>query len=315
MASGVSLERVAGVFSGVGTMRRGVVWGGRLGVVEVIGVAGVNLGGAITSVDSAGEAVSAGLGGGTSRRGRAEGESNTEGVDISVAVVRAVGTGVGDAGLGIARGVGAAATEGIGLETATGVVRAVGAAAGDTGLEDATGLAPAVAAAGVMPVVLIGAGFTNVLGGASAGAAASAFIFARARSAAGRSVSAAQLFSTVASLMVSFTVCGRSTPGTLVIGGAEMTRTSPRTVAGTVVSEFACRSRRYRSIGCRLRERISSKFGPWLTTVVFAKVMLVTLVVPITIVILRSTGTTDCRMRRDPNSFSGTNAYWSGPIS
>ena len=39
-------------------------------------------------------------------------------------------------------------------------------------------------------------------------------------------------------------------------------------------------------MGRRLRERISSKFGPWLTTVVLENVMLVTLVVSITIVTL-----------------------------
>jgi hypothetical protein len=122
------------------------------------------------------------------------------------------------------------------------------------------GLALAGAGVGVAIVVEVlgGAGFTNLFGGASDGGATSAFIFARARSAAARSVSAAQLFSTVVWAMVSFTVCGRSTPWTLVIAGADITRTSPRTVGGAVVSELTRRSRRYRSIGCRLRERISS---------------------------------------------------------
>jgi hypothetical protein len=43
--------------------------------------------------------------------------------------------------------------------------------------------------------------------------------------------------------------------------------------------------------------------------------MLVTLVVSMTIVTLRSTGTTERWIRRDPNSLPGTNEYWSGPMS
>lgn len=256
-------------------MRRGVVCGARAGVGEVIGAAGVNSGVAMTGVDSAGGAVCAGEGlwGGVGLGGRTEGDAKTDGVDISVAVAWAVGTGLGNAGLGVARGLGDADIEGIGVEIATGVVRAVGAAVGDTGVgvarmigagvgdEIAAGDGVEIAlalAAGVVLEVLDGTGFTRVFEGASAGGVTSAFIFARARSAAGRSVSAAQLFSTVASVSFSFTVCGRSTPMTAVIAGADMTRTSPRTLGGSVVSELTCRSRRYRSIGCRLRERISS---------------------------------------------------------
>jgi len=44
-------------------------------------------------------------------------------------------------------------------------------------------------------------------------------------------------------------------------------------------------------------------------------VIFVTLVVSITIVTLRSTGTTDVFTRRDPNSFPGTKEYWSGLMS
>jgi hypothetical protein len=54
-----------------------------------------------------------------------------------------------------------------------------------------------IALAGALEV-LEGAGFTNVFEGASGGGVTSAFIFARARSAAERSVSTAQLFSTMA---------------------------------------------------------------------------------------------------------------------
>jgi hypothetical protein len=247
-------------------------------------------------------------------RGRTEGEATTGGVEIAGAISRAVAAGLGDAGMGgagVVIATGVARTVGTVVAAGLGVARAGGASAG------VAAEVPAGAAAGVAMVgaVLGGAGFTNVFGGASRGGATSAFIFSRARSAAARSVSGAQLFSTEVWAIVSLTVCGRSTPLTLVIAGADITRTSPRTVGKAVVSELIWRSRRYRSIGCRLRERISSKFGPWLTTVVFAKVMLVTLVVSITMVILRSTGTTDWRMRREPNSFSGTNEYWSGPIS
>jgi hypothetical protein len=202
----------------------------------------------------------------------------TDGVDIAGSVACAVGTGLGNAGLGVARGLGDADIKDCGVEIATGVVRAVGAAVGDIGVgvvrvigaavgeeivaEEGvvTGPAPFAGAVadGVLLEVLAGAGFANVFEGASGGGVTSAFIFARARSAAGRSVSAAQLFSTVASVSFSFTVCGRSTPMTAVIAGADMTRTSPRTLGGSVASEFTCRSRRYRSMGCWLRERISS---------------------------------------------------------
>ncbi len=59
-------------------------------------------------------------------------------------------------------------------------------------------LAGAAVAVAIVLEVLDGTGFTNVFEGASGGGVTSAFIFARARSAAERSVSAAQLFSTVA---------------------------------------------------------------------------------------------------------------------
>jgi hypothetical protein len=189
-----------------------------------------------------------------------------------------------DAGLAVARGVGEAKTGGVGLEctvetgvgaeTLAGVVRAIGsdAGVGETGGAGiVTGLALAAAAGGVAvgPEGPEGSAFTNVFEGASGGGVDSAFIFARARSAAGRSVSADQLFSTLVSAMVSCTVCGRFTPGMVTSAGADITKTSPRTDGGAAVSALSWRSRRYRSMGRRLRERISSKFGPWFTTVVF----------------------------------------------
>ena len=146
-------------------------------------------------------------------RGRAEGEATTEGVDIAVA--RLGGDEIGGAGGAIATGV--ARTVGAVVEAGLGVARAGGAKAGVAAIVPAgagIGLVPAGAVIGgaIVAEVLGGAGFTNVFGGASDGGATSAFIFARARSAAARSVSGAQLFSTVVCAIVSFTVCGRSTP-------------------------------------------------------------------------------------------------------
>lgn len=204
-------------------MRRGVVCGARSGVEEIVGTAGFVRGVAMASTDCAGVAVSegGGLGEGGGCRGRAEGEANTAGVDTAVAVARAVGAAVGDAALGVARAVGAGVgdaglgvalateagvgdvdTDGVGVETAAGVACAVGAVVGVAetvfvGLAIGLALTGATVVVAVVPEVLAGAGFTNVFEGASGGGVTSAFIFARARSAAGRSVSAAQLFSTV----------------------------------------------------------------------------------------------------------------------
>ncbi|HEX8490492.1 MAG TPA: hypothetical protein VF626_05705 [Chthoniobacterales bacterium] len=62
-------------------------------------------------------------------------------------------------------------------------------------------------------------------------------------------------------------------------------------------------------MGRRLRDRISSNFGPSLTTNELAKVMFVTLVVSITIVTLRSAGTRERRTFSEPNSSLETNEY------
>lgn len=205
---GVELGRAAGVFSEVGRMRRGVVCWARSGVEEVVGTAGVIRGVAMAFADFAGETVGEGkgLGGGVARRGRAEGEANTDGVDIEGTVACVVGAAVGDAGLGVARAVGAgvgdAETDG-GVEIAAGVTRTVGAGVGVAetlvvGVVIGLALAGAAVAVAIVLEVLDGAGFTNVFEGASGGGVTSAFIFARARSAAERSVTAAQFFSTVA---------------------------------------------------------------------------------------------------------------------
>jgi hypothetical protein len=202
---GVELGRAAGVFIGVGRTRRGVVCGARYGITEVLGTAGVVRGVALASADSAGETIGEGksLGEGAGRGGRTEGEADTDGVDIAGRVACAVGATVGDAGLGVARGIGARVgngdTEWVGVETAPGVARGVGVAETVVaGVVLGFALAGATVAVAIVLDVLNGAGFTNVLEGASGGGVTSAFIFARARSAAGRSVSAAQLFSTVA---------------------------------------------------------------------------------------------------------------------
>jgi hypothetical protein len=106
-------------------------------------------------------------------------------------------------GIGVEAVLGDAARIGAGGETIAGVVRAVGVAIGmaeTAGFGVEAGLAPTGA---VVPVVvgvelLAGrSGVTIVFEGASGGGVDSAFIFARARSPADRSVSVDQLFSTV----------------------------------------------------------------------------------------------------------------------
>lgn len=160
-------------------------------------------------------------------RGRTEGEARTEGGEIAGAIAAAVAAAFGEseaAGIGVARTVGAVGAVGFGVVPSGG-----------------TNAGVAATMAGVATVVdMLGErGFTNVFEGASDGGATSAFIFARARSAAARSGSAAQLFSTVVWAIVSLIDWGRSTPWTLLIEGADITRTSPRTVGNAVVSELA----------------------------------------------------------------------------
>jgi hypothetical protein len=220
------------------------------------------------------------LGGVTVGTGLGDTAINGAGVETAAGVVRATGVDVGMAeiagfgveaatgvvfgGVTVGTGLGDTALNGVGVETTAGVVRAIGV---DVGLAETAGFGvgtgPALVGAAVVVVVGVEVlegrgGITTVFEGASGGGVDSAFIFARARSAAGRSASEAQLFSTVASVRFSFILCGRFIPWSVVRAGADITRTSPRTVAGAVVSEFTCRSRRYLSMGCRLRERTSS---------------------------------------------------------
>ncbi len=107
-------------------------------------------------------------------------------------MARAVGAGFGDA-----------AIDGTGVETTAGVVRAIGVDVG-IAVTAAFGVGIGLALTGAVVAAVVGVeelegrrGLTNVFEGASGGGVDSAFIFARARSPAARSVSADQLFSTV----------------------------------------------------------------------------------------------------------------------
>jgi hypothetical protein len=185
--------------------------------VEVVLIDGVIEGTALASgeTDAAGAGVMAGDGRGervvTGLRGVADGETPTaDGV-----------------GLEIGAAVGRAVCDGAGVDIGAVVIRAVGEGAVDTAA--GVGVMAATEATGVeLTVTLVG--LTNLFEGASGGGVTSAFIFVRARSEAARSVSAVQVFSTVASVKVSFILCGRSIPGTLVMTGADISRTSPRTI-------------------------------------------------------------------------------------
>jgi hypothetical protein len=97
-------------------------------------------------------------------------------------------------------------------------------------------------AAGVAEVVAVelSSGFTNVFGGALGGGVDSVRIFVRARSAAERSA-IVQPLSMFTSITRSFTRRGRGISRTSVIRGAEISSSSPRTIAA--VSVFCRRSR------------------------------------------------------------------------
>jgi hypothetical protein len=129
-------------------------------------------------------------------------------------------------GLEIGATLGRADCDGAGVDVGAAIIRAVGEGAANAA---GVGVVAATEATGVeLTVTLVG--LTNLFDGASGGGVTSAFIFVRARSEAARSVSAVQVFSTVALVKVSFTLCGRSIPGTLVMTGADISRTSPRTI-------------------------------------------------------------------------------------
>jgi hypothetical protein len=262
---------VAGVAGGLGTVATGAMegvalWGmegeGRTLVggeaiafgVAVADAAGALAGGAAT--DGATEGVALGI---------AEGEGRTltvgDAIGVALAAVAVVAAGVA-LGATVAEGDGRVLTEGEAAGAVLAAVVAV-AAAVELGAVVAAGVA-----AGVTLAVEVSVGLTNFFGGALGGGVASALILVRARSAAERSAIAVQPVSIVNSVTRSFTVRGRGISGTSRITGADTSSSSPRIVADTP-STF-CRRKRYRSIGRRLRDRISSYLGPSLTIVVFA---------------------------------------------
>src|SRR5947209_13308199 len=92
-------------------------------------------------------------------------------------------------------------------------------------------VAVAVGAAVVVAIGEASAGGTNFFGGASGGGVASVLIFVRARSAAERSATEVQPFSTFTSVTRSFTRRGRKRFGTSLRIGMETSSSSPRTLA------------------------------------------------------------------------------------
>jgi hypothetical protein len=202
-AAGVAGIDAAGVAAGVGL------------AALVAGVAlGVNLGRVLGA--TAGVALPAAA-------AVALGEAAVIGVVRVVAVAAGVGLVAGvDDGLGFVFGV------------AAGVALAAAAA-------DGAGVDAAVAA-GVTEAVAVelSSGFTNVFGGALGGGVDSVRIFVRARSAAERSA-IVQPLSIFNSITRSLTRRGRGISRTSVITGAEISSSSPRTVAA--ISVFCRRSR------------------------------------------------------------------------
>jgi hypothetical protein len=181
--------------------------------------------------------------------GRMRGVADVAGValaEVDLAVAVAVGlltgflvaAGVGLAvALGVAAGVAVAFATGVAFGVATGV-----AVAGVAGVADAdVVIAVGAGVADAVVVVDASAGLTNFFGGAFGGGVASVFILARARSAAERSAIAVQPVSMFNSITRSFTRRGRGMLRTSVITGAEMSSSSPRTVA--IISVFWRRRR------------------------------------------------------------------------
>ena len=202
----------------------------------------VDAGAAVAVGDAAGDDVDLAAGGGVNVVER--------GIAVAVCVD-------GGGGVAVAKEVGVAVAVAVGVVSGValrkGVAVAVIVAAGAvTACED-------VDVAGVAARAWVG--FTNVLGGASAGGVASDFIFTRTLSAACLSAIASQPRSTTTCATVSFTRRGRSTACPRAINGAGMTTISPRTTdcgAPEFTSTFTCRSSRNRAMGCCVRVRISS---------------------------------------------------------
>lgn len=201
---------------------------------------GVVLGGTIGK-----DALGLGVGmdrGGIERDGRtlAEGEAWAAGVAVAAGADAPGDEAGGVVGEGAMEGVGRSL---LGEAVATGValaaVAVVGAAVGVaecTG--EALGAVVAVAAgvgatvdAGVADAVVV-AGGTNFFGGAFGGGVASARILVRARSAAERSDTEVQPFSTFTSVTRSFTRRGRKTLRTSLRIGTEICNSAPLTRGG-----------------------------------------------------------------------------------
>ena len=208
------------------------------GVVRAVAVANGEL-------DITGETEAVGDG----RIGCTRGDADTVAAALAAGVIVAVVPGVAVA-------IGAALTAGFvaeasGVAVAAGVALTTGVALTAGFVADTAGVAVAATVAFAAGVAVdAGAlgdvsGFTNVFGGAFGGGVASDLIFFRARSAAERSAIAFHPVSIAICAIVSFTVCGRSIPGTLVITGAEISISSPRTLACNVASSIsACRRKR-----------------------------------------------------------------------
>jgi hypothetical protein len=168
------------------------------------------------------------------------------GFGVAAAVERGVGlvTGFGVAvavAFGVAAGVAVAAAFASGV--ALGVTAGVALAAAGAVVVGAGAVVVAAVGAGVADAVVVDAstGLTNFFGGAFGGGVASAFILVRARSAAERSAIAVQPVSMFNSMTRSLTRRGRGRSRTSVMTGAEISSSSPRTVA--IISVF-CRRRR-----------------------------------------------------------------------
>lgn len=265
---GVALNGIEGegrTMGGGGIIARGVAVAATEGVL-----AGVADGDAATDGAIEGVALGVGLG-----DGRILGVGDAAGVALAAAAGVAAGVAVALAtGVAVAVAVALATGVVVGAAVAVGTGVVVALATG-VAVVLATGVALAAAvavaaAAGAGVAAAVSSGFTNFFGGALGGGVASALILVRARSAAERSAIAVQPVSIVTSITRSFTVRGRGISRTSTLSGTETSSSSPRIVAANSASVRDCRRKRYRSIGRRLYERISSNFGPSLTIIVFA---------------------------------------------
>jgi hypothetical protein len=179
--------------------------------------AGAVVGAAVIEAEAAGEGIGVGLGlcltlGDGRTRGEAEAEAVLAGPEVALGDGRTL-----------------AEAEACGV--LAGAALALGAI---VGLGPAGAVAGTVVAAEVAAgaTVDVSPGFTNFLGGALGGGVASARIFVRARSAAERSVTPVQPFSTFTSVTRSFTRRGRDMLRTSLNTGTETSNSAPCTLAG-----------------------------------------------------------------------------------